>query len=85
MAAASPAGAPSPSLSPTKAEAEPCLALFLFSTPLTHLYTPSSRSRRHREAGRRAGHLALPDAGEQSLGILTSSLASRSSAQEIDA
>jgi hypothetical protein len=40
-----------------------------------------------RETRRRAiaGHPALPDAGEQSLGILASSLASRSAAQEPDA
>jgi hypothetical protein len=39
-----------------------------------------------RETRRRAiaGHPALPDAGEQSLGILASSLASRSAAQEPD-
>jgi hypothetical protein len=45
MAAASPAGAPSPSLSPTRAEAEPCLALFLLSTPLTHLHILHPRAR----------------------------------------
>jgi hypothetical protein len=51
-ATTSPAGAPSPSLPSTRAEAEPCLALFLSSTPahaliLIHTLAPSPTKPQH--------------------------------------